>query len=358
MEFEIEGRKIGDGHPPYIIAELSCNHNNDLARGLRIIEEAKKAGADAIKLQTYTADTITFDSDRPEFQISDGLWKGRTLYDLYDEAHTPWEWHEPFFARAREIGLTAFSSPFDLSAVDFLEENFSVPAYKIASFEMVDIPLIEKVAATGKPMFMSTGLATDEEIAEAVNAARKAGCKNLVLFHCVSGYPTAVEDLNLKVMSTLREKFGVLSGLSDHTRTTVTAVGATVLGAAAIEKHFILNRADGGLDAEFSIEPAEMTRLVHDCRMVFASLGSVQRNIRPSEKSSVGLRRSLYVVEDIKAGDEFTPVNVRSIRPEAGLKPKYYQGILGRCAKTDIKRGTPLSYDLIAGDTSALGGNI
>lgn len=348
MEFEIEGRKIGDGHPPYIIAELSCNHNNDLERGLRIIEEAKKAGVDAIKLQTYTADTITFDSNRDEFRITSGLWRGRTLYDLYDEAHTPWEWHEPFFRRARELGLTIFSSPFDLTAVDFLEENFSPPAYKIASFEMVDIPLIEKAAATGKPMFMSTGMATEEEIREAVVAARGAGCKHLVLFHCVSGYPTAVEDVNLRAIPSLREKYGVLPGLSDHTLTTVTSVGATALGAAAIEKHFILNRAEGGLDAEFSIEPEEMRRLVDDCRTVFLSLGSAERTLRPSEKSSVGLRRSLYVVADMRVGEAFTPANVRSIRPEAGLKTKHYREILGKRAACDIEAGTPLSWDFVS----------
>ena len=347
MEFEIEGRKIGDGHPPYVIAELSCNHNNDLERGLLIIEEAKKAGVDAIKLQTYTADTITFDSDRPEFQITSGLWKGRTLYDLYDEAHTPWEWHAPFFAKAKELGLTIFSSPFDLTAVDFLEDNFSPPAYKIASFEMIDIPLIEKVAATGKPLFMSTGMSTDEEIGEAVTAAKNAGCKNLVLFHCVSGYPTAIEDVNLKMIPTLREKFGVLSGLSDHTLTTTTSVGATVLGASAIEKHFILNRAEGGLDAEFSIEPEEMSTLIRDCLTVYKSLGNAVRDIRPSEKSSVGLRRSLYVVKDVLAGEKFTNDNVKSIRPESGLKPKHYHSILGKTAKTSIQKGTPLSWDLI-----------
>ena len=347
IEFEIEGRLIGDGHPPYVIAELSCNHNNDLDRGLRIIEEAKKAGVDAIKLQTYTADTITFDSERPEFQIKGGLWDGRTLYDLYDEAHTPWDWHEPFFQKAHDIGLTVFSSPFDLSAVDFLEENFSPPAYKIASFEMVDIPLIEKTAATGKPVFMSTGLSTDEEINDAVGAARSAGCKDLVLFHCVSGYPTAVEDVNLRMIPTLREKYDVLTGLSDHTLTTTTSVGATAFGAAAIEKHLILKRDEGGLDAEFSIEPEEMSELVRECRILFSSLGTDERAIRKSEKSSVGMRRSLYVVEDMKAGEVFTPENVRSIRPEAGMKPKFYKQVLGKKANRNIEKGTPLSNEII-----------
>lgn len=347
MEFELDGRKIGDGYPPFVIAELSCNHCNDLNKGLRIIEEAKNAGADAIKLQTYTADTITFNSDRPEFKVGTGLWEGRTLYDLYDEAHTPWEWHEPLFAKAREIGLTAFSSPFDLTAVDFLEENFDPPAYKIASFEMVDIPLIEKAAATGKPMFMSTGMSTDEEIGEAVEAARNAGCKDLVLLHCVSGYPTSVDDVNLRVMPTLREKFQTHVGLSDHTLTTVTSVGATILGAAAIEKHFLLDRDEGSLDAAFSIEPEELTALVHDCRTAFRSMGTSQRAIRDSEKMSVGLRRSLYVVKDVKAGEAFTPSNVRSIRPEAGLKTRHYREVLGRPAHADIAAGTPLSWDLV-----------
>ena len=349
MEFDLNGRKIGDGHPPYIIAELSCNHNKDLDRGLRIIEEAKRAGADAIKLQTYTADTITLKSNRPEFQVHGGLWDGRTLYDLYDEAHTPWEWHNALFAKAREVGLTVFSSPFDLTAVDFLESRFDPPAYKIASFEMIDIPLIQKAASTGKPMFMSTGMSTDEEIAEAVTAAREAGCKNLVLFHCVSGYPTAVEDVNLRVIPSLRQKFDVLPGLSDHTLTTVTSVGATALGAGAIEKHFILNRAEGGLDAAFSIEPLEMATLVRDCRTVFAALGSATRDLRPSEKTSVGKRRSLYVVERVRKGDVFTARNVRSVRPELGLKPKYYHDVLGKTATTDIDRGVPLTKDMIAG---------
>ncbi len=347
MEFEIEGRKIGDGHAPYIIAELSCNHDNDLDKGLRIIEEAKKSGVDAIKLQTYTADTITFDSDRPEFQIKGGLWDGRTLYDLYDEAHTPWEWHEPLFNKARELQLTIFSSPFDLTAVDFLEANFDPPAYKIASFEMVDIPLIEKAAETGKPMFMSTGLSTEEEISEAVAAARNAGCTNLVLFHCVSGYPTPVDDVHLRVMPTLRERFKVLTGLSDHTLTTATSVGAVALGASSIEKHFTLNRADGGLDAEFSIEPEEMTRLVKDCRDVHAALGDRKRQIRESEGSSRGMRRSLYVVEDINAGDRFTPNNVRSIRPEDGMPTKHYKEVILSRAACDIKRGTPLAWNQV-----------
>ena len=348
MEFELNGRKIGDGHPPFIIAELSCNHDNDLNKGLKIIEEAKKAGADAIKLQTYTADTITFNSDRPEFKITSGLWKGRTLYDLYDQAHTPWDWHEPFFAKARELGLIVFSSPFDLTAVDFLEKNFDPPAYKIASFEMVDIPLIEKAASTGKPMFMSTGMSTDEEIGEAVEAARKAGCKDLVLFHCVSGYPTSVDDVNLRVMPKLREKFQTHVGLSDHTLTTVTSVAATILGAAAIEKHFLLDRDDGSLDAAFSLEPEEFTTLVNDCRAAFRSLGTDQRGIRESEKMSVGMRRSLYVVENVKAGEAFTPSNVRSIRPEAGLKTKHYHEVLGRKASANITAGTPLSWELVA----------
>ncbi|MFC1603015.1 pseudaminic acid synthase [Pseudomonadota bacterium] len=348
MEFEIEGRKIGSGYPPYIIAELSCNHNNDLERGLLLIEKAKRAGVDAIKFQTYTADTISFNSDRPEFQIHGGLWDGRTLYDLYDEAHTPWEWHEALFAKAREVGLTAFSSPFDLTAIDFLENNFDPPAYKIASFEMIDLPLIQKAAATGKPLFMSTGMSSDEEIDEAVTTAREAGCEDLVLFHCVSGYPTAVEDVNLRVMPTLQEKYGVLTGLSDHTLTTVTSVGATALGAAVIEKHFILDRSEGGLDAEFSIEPEEMSVLVRDCQNVFNALGVATRAIQPSEKTSVGKRRSLYVVEAIKKGEEFTSQNVRSIRPEVGLKPKHYFDVLGRKASRDIERGQPLSLDMLA----------
>jgi N-acetylneuraminate synthase len=347
MEFEINGRKIGENHPPYIIAELSCNHNNDLQKGLNIIESAKKSGADAIKLQTYTADTITFNSTRDEFKIKGGLWDGRTLHDLYDEAHTPWDWHRPLFEKARDVGLTIFSSPFDLSAVDFLEDNFSPPAYKIASFELIDIPLIKRVAETGKPMFMSTGLATHKEIEEAVTAAREAGCVDLVLFHCVSGYPTEVRDSNLRAIPMLREKYLCLTGLSDHTLTTITSVGATSLGAVAIEKHFTLSRADGGLDSEFSIEPPELERLVKDCKLVFEGLGSDTRAIRNSELSSVGLRRSLYVVKNMRAGESFSPSNLRSIRPEAGLKPKFYEDILGSHAIKDIEAGTPMDWSLI-----------
>ncbi len=347
MEFEIEGRKIGDGHPPYIIAELSCNHNNNLQRGLKIIEEAKKSGVDAIKLQTYTADTITFNSPREEFKINGGLWDGRTLYDLYDEAHTPWNWHKYFFAKAKELGLTCFSSPFDFTSVDFLEENFSPPAYKIASFEMIDIPLIKKVASLGKPLFISTGMSSDSEIEDAVKAAKDEGCKDILLFHCISGYPTVIEDSNLKLIQKLRKNYNVLSGLSDHTLTTITSVSATALGASAIEKHFIIDRSEGGLDAEFSIEPKEMKTLVNDCANVFKSLGSNDRKIRPSEISSIGKRRSLYVVKNIIKGEVFTSENIQSIRPENGLKPKHYYDILGRVSSRDINAGTPLVWHLI-----------
>jgi len=346
---ELEGRKVGDGQPPFIIAEVSANHNGSLERALKIIEAAAAAGAHAVKLQTYTADTITIDHDGPDFIIKGGLWDGYTLHKLYQEAYTPWEWHKPLFERARALGMLPFSTPFDFTAVDFLED-LNCPIYKIASFEAVDLPLIRYVASTGKPIIMSTGMANEQEIAEAVEAAREGGCKELVLLHCVSGYPTPPEDANLRTIPDMRERFGVPVGLSDHTLGTAVAVTATALGACAIEKHFTLSRADGGHDSAFSLEAEELKRLVEDTCTAFQALGRVNYERKESEKGNVVFRRSLYAVKDIAAGEELTPENVRSIRPGHGLAPKHYDAVLGRRAMVDIRRGTPLSWDLLEND--------
>ena len=346
MTFAIAGRAIGPDHPPYVIAEMSGNHNGDIGRALALIDAAKAAGADAVKLQTYTADTITIDHDGPGFVVEGGLWDGRRLYELYQEAHTPWAWHEQLFAHARAIGIACFSSPFDPSAVAFLE-RLDAPAYKVASFEIVDTPLIAAMARTGKPLIVSTGLASPEDIAEAVAASREAGGRDLVLLHCTSGYPTPPSQMHLRTMMDLGAAHSTLVGLSDHTMGTAVSVAAVALGACVIEKHFTLARADGGPDAAFSLEPDELARLVADCRDAWEALGSVHYEEVAAEAASRDHRRSLYVVADIKAGEPLTERNIRSIRPGHGLAPKHFFGLLGRTAARDLKRGEPLAWDLV-----------
>ncbi|TMX34656.1 pseudaminic acid synthase [Vibrio sp. Hep-1b-8] len=340
----IDGRKIGPDFPPYIIAELSANHNGDINRAFQIMEEAKKAGADAIKLQTYTHETITMDSDSEEFQIHGGLWDGQTLYELYKSAHMPWEWHKPLFEKAKELGITIFSSPFDFTAVELLEE-LDAPAYKIASFELVDLPLIKRVAKTGKPMIMSTGMANEEEIREAIAVARDNGCEELVVLHCVSGYPAPADQYNLRTIKDMQSRFGVLSGLSDHTIDNATAVTSIALGACLIEKHVTMDRNGGGADDSFSLEPQELQALCQDTKTAWQALGKVNYERTEAEKGNVKFRRSLYVVKDIKAGEELTSDNIRSIRPGFGLAPKHYENVLGKFASEALPRGTALQQE-------------
>lgn len=340
----IAGRRIATDMPPYIIAELSANHNGKLETAIRIIEEAQKSGADAVKLQTYTADTITLDCDSEEFQIHGGLWDGKTLYQLYQEAHMPWEWHKPLFEHARKLGITIFSSPFDNTAVDLLED-LDAPAYKIASFEAVDLPLIKYVASTGKPMIISTGMADAEEIQEAIEAAREGGCKELAILHCVSGYPAPAEDYNLHTIPDMIERFGLVTGLSDHTLDNTTAIASVVMGASIIEKHFTLDRNGGGPDDSFSLEPAELVALCRDSKTAWQALGKVDYGRKSSEQGNVKFRRSLYFVKDMKAGDVITEGCIRSVRPGYGLNPKFIIDILGKEVKRDISKNTAVTKE-------------
>ncbi|MFZ4168776.1 pseudaminic acid synthase [Enterobacter ludwigii] len=342
----IDGRRIGKDYPPYIIAELSANHNGDISRAFKIMEEAKAAGAHAIKLQTYRADTITIDCDTEDFQIHGGLWNGQTLFNLYKGAQMPWEWHKPLFEKAKELGITIFSSPFDYTAVDLLEK-LGAPAYKIASFEAIDLPLIKYVAQTGKPMIISTGMADEQEIQEAINAAREGGCKELVVLHCVSGYPAPAEDYNLATIPDMAERFSVITGLSDHTIDNTTAVASVVLGACVIEKHVTLDRNGGGPDDSFSLEPIELRALCRDAKISWQALGRVNYERKESEKGNLKFRRSLYIVKPLKKGDILTVENVKSIRPGFGLAPKFLDDILGKKITCDVSEGTPLSFDLV-----------
>ncbi|PSC03722.1 pseudaminic acid synthase [Alsobacter soli] len=346
--FMIDQRPIGCEHAPFVIAEMSGNHNHSLDRAIAIVEAAAKAGAHALKLQTYTADTMTIDAHRGEFTIKDdkSLWAGRNLYDLYKEAHTPWEWHAPIMERARLLGMAVFSTPFDESAVDFLE-TLDVPAYKIASFENSHIPLIRKVAATGKPLIMSTGMASIAELDEAVRAAREAGCRDLVLLKCTSTYPATPENTNLATIPHLRDLFGCQVGLSDHTMGVGASVAAVALGATVIEKHFTLSRADGGVDSAFSLEPHELAALVVETGRAHAAMGRITYGPTEAEKASLVFRRSLYVVKDMAAGEALSPENVRAIRPGLGLPPKELDRVLGLHVKAPVVRGTPLRWDLI-----------
>ena len=345
-EITIAGRPIGPGHPPYVIAELSANHNGNLDQALRIIDAAQAAGADAVKIQTYRPDTITLKSDAPEFRITDGLWAGHTLYDLYDWAHTPWEWHAALFAHAARRGITLFSSPFDPTAVDLLE-GLGAPAYKIASFEAVDLPLIRYVAAKGKPMIISTGMADLNEITEAVEAAREGGCRELALLHCVSGYPAPASDYNLATLADMAAKLDLPVGLSDHTLDNTTAIASVALGAGIIEKHMTLDRAGGGPDDSFSLEPAEFGALCRGARTAWEAIGQVDYGRKSSETTNMKFRRSLYAVRDIAEGEALSADNIRSIRPGFGLAPREHDRVIGRRARIAITRGTALSWDLL-----------
>lgn len=344
---EISGRPIGPGHPAYLIAELSANHNQNFDAAVELVRAAKEAGADAVKLQTYTADTLTIDSDKEYFRVDGGtLWDGRTLYDLYNEAHTPWEWQPKLKRLADEIGVHLFSSPFDSTAVDYLE-GMDVPAYKVASFEIVDLPLIEKIAGTGKPLIISTGMATAGEIEDAVAAARGAGATQIALLKCTSAYPADPSQMNLRTIPDLAAAFGVPVGLSDHTMGVIAPVVAVTLGACIIEKHFTLSRSIPGPDSAFSLEPDEFKTMVQAVRTAERASGKIQYGAEPDEEKSRVFRRSLFAVSDVKAGEVFTPDNVRSIRPGHGLPPKHLKEVLGLRASRDIERGTPLSWDLV-----------
>ena len=346
---KIGNREIGPQHAPFVIAEMSGNHNQSLERALEIVEAAAKTGAHALKIQTYTPDTMTLDLDEREFHISDpkSLWAGTSLYKLYGEAYTPWEWHKPIFDRARELGVIAFSTPFDDTAVDFLE-SLDVPCYKIASFENTDLPLIRRVATTGKPLIISTGMATVAELDESVRVAREAGCKDLILLKCTSTYPATAENTNILTIPHLRELFGCEVGLSDHTMGVGVSVGSVALGAAVIEKHFTLNRADGGVDSTFSMEPAEMAQLVVETERAWQALGKVSYGPTAKEMESLVFRRSLYIVKDLKAGEILTRENVRAIRPGLGLPTKYLHVVLGKAVSRNVSVGTALSWELIS----------
>ena len=339
----IDGRKIGTDYAPYIIAEMSANHNGSIENAFKIIEQAKLCGADAVKLQTYTADTITLNSRAPEFMIRGTLWDGQSLHELYQKAHMPWDWHKPLFDFAREQGITIFSSPFDFSAVDLLE-SLNAPAYKIASFEMVDLPLIRYVAQTGKPMIISTGMADADEIAEAVETAKSAGCRELVVLHCVSGYPAPAADYNLRTLPDMAARFGTLVGLSDHTLDNTTAVASVVLGACVIEKHFTLDRNGGGADDSFSLEPDGLQALCRDSKTAWQALGRVHYGLKSSEQGNVQFRRSLYFVKDLQKGDTIDETCIRSVRPGFGIAPKHFDELIGKRLTRNVQANTKTDW--------------
>jgi len=349
QEIRIDGRAIGPNEPPYVVAELSANHNGQLSKALRLIEEAKKAGADAVKVQSFKADTITLNCDSEEFKIRGGLWDGRTLYELYEEAHMPWEWHQPLFEHARKVGITLFSSPFDITAIDMLED-LNAPAYKIASFEAVDLPLIKYAAQTGKPMIISTGMADAEEIQEAIAAARDGGCKELAVLHCVSGYPAPAHDYNLRTIPDMMDRFGLVIGLSDHTLDNTTALTSVAMGARIIEKHFTLDRSGGGPDDSFSLEPSELAALCQGAKTAWQALGRVDYGRKSSEQGNVKFRRSLYFVKTLKTGDEITPDAIRSVRPGFGLPTKYADALLGKRMSRDVNYGTAVAWQDLGRD--------
>jgi pseudaminic acid synthase len=342
----INNREINPVKPPYIIAEMSANHNGNIGNAYKIIDMAKACGADAVKLQTYTADTITMDMNTPEFMIKGGLWGGQSLHELYQSASMPWEWHKPLFDYAKKIGITIFSSPFDNTAVDLLED-LNTPAYKIASFEAVDLPLIKYVAQTGKPMIISTGMADAEEIQEAIEAAREGGCKELAILHCVSAYPALASDYNLRTLADMRQAFGLVTGLSDHTIDNTTAITSVALGASIIEKHVTLDRNGGGPDDSFSLESEELKQLCIGAKTAWEALGNVDYGLKSSEQANVKFRRSLYFVKDIKGGEMITAEHVKSIRPGYGLAPKYISLFVGKIVNNNIVRGTPVSWNLL-----------
>jgi len=346
LEIEIAGRKIGLAHEPFVICELSGNHNGSLVRALVMLEAAAATGADAIKIQTYTPDTITLDHDSPDFRIEGGLWDGRTLYDLYGEAQTPYEWHAALFAKAKALGVILFSTPFDETAIDLLE-GLDAPAYKIASFEVIDLPLIASVARRGKPMIISTGMANLAEIGDAVEVAQTNGAAGVILLHCVSAYPAPMDEANVRTVPDLAARFGVISGLSDHTPGSAASVAAVALGACVIEKHFTLARSDGGPDAAFSLEPSEFTALTRDCKDAWRALGKVGYDLLGSEQANIAFRRSLYVVADVAQGEVITTAHVRSIRPGFGLAPRHLDQVLGKVAQRDLTRGEAFSWDMI-----------
>ena len=344
LSIRINDDVISEYSPPYIIAEMSANHNGSLENALALIEQAKLCGANAVKLQTYTADTMTLNSSNPDFMIRDGLWAGQNLYALYESAYTPWEWHPVMFEKAKELGISIFSSPFDRTAVDFLED-LGAPAYKIASFEAIDHPLIEYAASTGKPMIISTGMADQDEIKEAIDVARQAGCNELAVLHCVSGYPAPPSDYNLKTIADLESRFGVLAGLSDHTLSNTTALASVALGARIVEKHFTLDRNAGGVDDSFSIQPEQLSALVRDCKEAWEAIGSVHYSKKDSEKENSKYRRSLYFVDNLRAGTVISNEHVRSIRPGFGLAPKELKKVIGKKLCVDVAGATPVKWE-------------